>query len=125
LFLKLKLFFFRLLTLLPAVFTIINLVLTFYVTDSQDTANIENDSTKQIHTADDNNNQGLAFSRKNLILTMLTALCAFLGIVLLSVYLIYGKQLQDKQGDYSNLGLSLSDGDDSRKNIPINSTIGK
>jgi hypothetical protein len=91
---------------------------------------VKGSQTKQIQneeSCNDNSHIGLkylAFSRKHLILTVITTLCAILGIILLSTYLVYGKQLQVKQGDYNNK-IGLSDGDDSRKNIPINSTIGK
>lgn len=108
----------------------------FFFADSQAVVNGAKDvqtspqiNNQQIPQNSDNNNhltiQNFSFSRKNLILMLLTILCAILGIVLLTVYLIYGNQLQNKQqGDYRER-LGLSDGDDSRKNIPINSTIGK
>jgi hypothetical protein len=100
---------------------------TFQFTDSSgDGKNTE--QKLQTDSAGANNggsqikNKKLLFSTKTLILIISTLLCAILGIILLLVFLIYGSQLQGKQGDYGkNI---ISDGDDSRKNIPINSTIG-
>lgn len=56
-------------------------------------------------------------SRKNAFFVLLTTLCTLIAILLLTVYLIYGDHLHKQE-------TSLGDGDDSRKNIAINSTIG-
>lgn len=56
-------------------------------------------------------------SRKNALLTFLTATCAFIAIVSLLIYVFSGQQSLQQQP-------SLGDGDDSRRNIAINSTIG-
>lgn len=47
---------------------------------------------------------------------MVTILCALFGIILLLVFAIYGNRM--------NSVVKTGDGDDSRKNIAINSTIG-
>jgi len=57
-----------------------------------------------------------AFIRVNFARILITALSLFVAIALLLIYLIFGKQLQKQT--------PLGDGDDSRKNIAINSTIG-
>lgn len=47
---------------------------------------------------------------------MMTILCALFGIIMLLVFAIYGNRM--------NSVVKTGDGDDSRKNIAINSTIG-
>ncbi|CRL00273.1 CLUMA_CG013546, isoform A [Clunio marinus] len=54
--------------------------------------------------------------RKNVYLILLTAICSMIGIILLRFYVMKGEDLKH--------GIVLGDGDDSRKNIAINSTIG-
>lgn len=56
------------------------------------------------------------FNRNKFYLTIFTTLCAFLGIVLLIVLSIRSNELHKQS--------TTGDGDDSRKNIAINSTIG-
>ena len=57
------------------------------------------------------------FSRRSIFLLAVTAILTIVALVLMSLYLISGEQLT-KQA-------TLGDGDDSRKNIAISSTIGR
>jgi hypothetical protein len=84
---------------------------------SQGTIQVKNSDQK----AESSNTNQLAFFRKNLILKLMTT-CALLGIILLSVFLFNGNQKKIEQGDDNEN--QISDGDDSRKNTAINSTIG-
>jgi hypothetical protein len=98
-----------------------NQIFHFSLVDSTDaTATEQNKQTETPESCNDNQIKiiNFVFSRKNFILAVITTICVFLGIVLL--FFIYS-QLQVKQGDYRP---SISDGDDSRKNIAIISTIG-
>lgn len=56
------------------------------------------------------------FSKKSFVLMMVTILCTLFGIILLLVFAIYGNRM--------NSVVKTGDGDDSRKNIAIFSTIG-
>jgi hypothetical protein len=55
-------------------------------------------------------------SRKMFLLLIMTLILTLFGIITLASFLAYGNQL--------HLQSTLGDGDDSRKNIAINSTIG-
>lgn len=83
--------------------------------NAQDSPPPQNDTK----TTENNNSfkiRNFTLSRRNAFLTILTAVCAFIAIVLLTIFAIYGDRLHKQT--------TLGDGDDSRKNIAINSTIG-
>lgn len=61
--------------------------------------------------------KNLSFSRRNALVTFLTVILSIFAVVLLIVYIGYGDQLKKTA--------ALGDGDDSRKNIAIESTIGR
>ncbi|CAO1316068.1 unnamed protein product [Diamesa tonsa] len=78
--------------------------------------NNTNNAVEQIQSDQYFNIKNHQFSKKSFILMMVTILCALFGIILLLAFAIYGNRM--------NSVVKTGDGDDSRKNIAINSTIG-
>lgn len=78
--------------------------------------NNTNNAVEQIQSDQYFNIKNHQFSKKSFILMMVTILCALFGIILLLVFAIYGNRM--------NSVVKTGDGDDSRKNIAIDSTIG-
>ena len=103
------------------------LFLFFFIRIEDSSCDTKDTETNKAESCNDRNQikiKNLVFSQKVLILTVLTTICIFLGIILLTLFLIFGNRLQVKEGEYGNKP-RISDGDDSRRITPINSTIGK